>query len=310
VQFITRQHLPPDRPVLICSEARWYWIGHAVTWLVVLFLFVFDFVPSVLTARRADYAVLVVAALITIAAGYGLMYVLRRTVAAFGPDNWIFMLTRRGFAIRIRSFARDDLPEEGPTIALIDFSEIAAVGEYFENWSIVRRAGRHQNDGAEHFINLYLTHTNTDELRRWLVREQLQSGGGMSVFVPGPGMVRFRFQSKFSRIEPNPDVVMHILSERFRVEPTVEKRWKHRQWLSGPELMDYVDARCDRGERELAAEALAGQTKCGVVEARQQILQRRRTLAGLCATCGYDMRATPDRCPECGSVPIPEKLLA
>jgi hypothetical protein len=54
---------------------------------------------------------------------------------------------------------------------------------------------------------------------------------------------------------------------------------------------------------------ISGTAVLPAVCARRLLIRRHRRRARLCLICGYDLRASNDRCPECGT-PIPSHVLA
>jgi hypothetical protein len=81
--------------------------------------------------------------------------------------------------------------------------------------------------------------------------------------------------------------------------------WGRQSWSGGSGWMASGDRRwfaCPHWFPVVLAGSILASRFTGLV---CRTRRRRRAGRGLCANCGYDLRATPGRCPECGTPPAP-----
>jgi hypothetical protein len=82
--------------------------------------------------------------------------------------------------------------------------------------------------------------------------------------------------------------------------------WESRTWTAGPPM--YVRPGTVRFTRVVLPLWLVTMA-CAILPARwiyQRAVARRRKREGHCPACGYDLRASKERCPECGKPIVPK----
>jgi hypothetical protein len=86
--------------------------------------------------------------------------------------------------------------------------------------------------------------------------------------------------------------------------------WYHRQpirvaWAGQINRLGFCYNRYSNGDGYLSMPSWYLSPPCGALAVIIPCCARLRQLRlpGTCAKCGYDLRATPERCPECGTIP-------
>lgn len=131
----------------------------------------------------------------------------------------------------------------------------------------------------------------------WRYRKVGTADDGSDLYQFKPKVDRWRYKSGFSQGSPYAPLLEHQFMG-FGYENSREPTLNGLGWPDG-----YRRFRALRAPAWLICGLFLLLPAAWVIGRRRRSRARHRAAAVLCPTCGYDLRATPGRCPECGAVP-------
>jgi hypothetical protein len=125
----------------------------------------------------------------------------------------------------------------------------------------------------------------------WPLESGIHAFRGVGPWVvanpPGPGYLKHRFRKQRVAVAVDPSWMKLILAGPYaeRFTPMLD------YWRLDVRLGELVGLLCILPAMWISRQAVRG---------LRALAARQRSHNGLCPTCGYDLRASPLRCPECG----------
>jgi predicted Zn-ribbon and HTH transcriptional regulator len=232
----------------------------------------------------------------------------RESLSAFRPEAWVMKVTRDGLLIQFRALNRQGRLQDDGGVVWIDGSEIKAVGEYFDTRTSHPVKDDSSNEDTERFLEIRLKHGRSEELLREVRGEQAADRRDVWVWIVAADVIRVRFRGPNRKVQPRIRKALKVLGAFYPVLPPRDVRLKDWRKLTPLGARAYAAMMSDRGHMHEAAGVLSYKTQIDSQTAKRLVKERLHHLAGLCPKCGYDLRATPERCPECGHVSEPVSL--